>query len=62
VTNRREIIENRGKLEISEKANYSSTLEEEQIDRYDTTLQRLKAFTNLEFAEKLEKGIEEEFK
>jgi len=49
-------------LEISEKANYSSTLEEEQIDRYDTTLQRLKAFTNLEFAEKLEKGIEEEFK
>jgi uncharacterized Fe-S cluster-containing radical SAM superfamily protein len=47
---------------IDPKANYSSTLEEERIDRYDTTLQRLKAFTDLEFAKKLEKGIEEEFK
>jgi len=45
---------------IDPKANYSSTLEEEQIDRYDTTLQRLKAFTDLEFAKKLEKGIEED--
>jgi len=46
--------------EIDPRANYSSTLEEERIDRYDTTLQRLKAFTDLEFAEKLEKGIEED--
>jgi len=46
--------------EIDPKANYSSTLEEERIDRYDTTLQRLKAYTNLAFASKLEKAIEEE--
>jgi len=47
---------------IDPKENYSSTLEEEQMDRYDTTLQRLKAFTDLEFAKKLEKRIEEESK
>jgi uncharacterized Fe-S cluster-containing radical SAM superfamily protein len=47
---------------IDPKANYSSTLEEEQMDRYDTTLRRLKAFTDLEFAKKLEKSIEEKFK
>jgi len=47
---------------IDPKANYSSALEEEQMDKYDTTLQRLKAFTDLEFAKKLEKTIEEEFK
>lgn len=46
--------------EIDPKANYSSTLEEEQIDRYDTTFQRLKAFTDPEFARKLERRIEEE--
>jgi len=46
---------------IDPKTNYSSTLEEERIDRYDTTLQRLKAFTDLEFAKKLEKGIEGDF-
>jgi len=48
--------------EIDPKADYSSTLEEERIDKYDTTLQRLKAFTDLEFAKKLESVIEEEFK
>lgn len=47
---------------IDPKANYSSTLEEEGIDRYDTTLQRLKAFNDPEFARKLERVIEEEFK
>lgn len=45
---------------IDPKANYASTLEEEQMDRYDTTLQRFKAFFDLEFAKKLEKRIEEE--
>lgn len=48
--------------DIDPKANYSSTLEEERIDRYDTTLQRLKAFSDLEFAKKLKRGIEEKFK
>ena len=47
---------------IDPKADYSSTLEEERIDKYDTTLQRLKAFTDPEFARKLERVIEEEFK
>lgn len=46
---------------IDPKADYSSALEEEQMDRYDTTLKRLKASADLEFARKLEKGIEEEF-
>jgi uncharacterized Fe-S cluster-containing radical SAM superfamily protein len=45
--------------EIDPGANYFSTLEEEQINSYDTTLQRLKAFTNQEFAEELERKIEE---
>ena len=44
--------------EIDPKANYSSTLEEEQIDRYDTTLKRLKAFTDAHFAKRLEREIE----
>lgn len=47
---------------IDPKADYSSTLEEERIDKYDTTLQRLKAFTDPEFARKLERVIEEEVK
>lgn len=46
---------------IDPKTNYSSTLEEERIDRYDTTLQRLKAFADLEFAKKLKKGIEGDY-
>jgi uncharacterized Fe-S cluster-containing radical SAM superfamily protein len=46
---------------IDPKADYFSTLEEEGIDRYETTLQRLKAFTDPEFAVRLEKVIEEEF-
>jgi uncharacterized Fe-S cluster-containing radical SAM superfamily protein len=45
--------------EIDPRANYFSTLEEEHIDNYDTTLQRLKAFTDQEFAEGLERKIEE---
>lgn len=48
--------------EIDPKANYSSTLEEEQIDRYDTTLKRLKAFTDSQFAKRLEEEIKREFK
>ncbi|MCK4476433.1 MAG: hypothetical protein KAU16_06870 [Methanophagales archaeon] len=43
--------------EIDRAANYSTTLEEEQIDAYDTTIKRLKAFTDVEFAKKLEKKI-----
>ncbi|MCD6455246.1 MAG: hypothetical protein J7K81_00395 [Methanophagales archaeon] len=45
------------RLEIDRAANYAETLEEEQIDVYDTTIKRLKAFTDLEFAKKLEKKI-----
>ena len=43
--------------EIDPAARYSQTLEEETIDPYDTTLKRLKAFSDLEFAKKLEKEI-----
>jgi len=39
--------------EIDPSANYSTTLEEEQIDAYDTTIKRLKAFTDSEFALKM---------
>jgi uncharacterized Fe-S cluster-containing radical SAM superfamily protein len=46
--------------EIDRAANYSTTLEEEQIDAYDTTIKRLKAFTDSEFANKLEKEIKKE--
>jgi len=35
----------------------AETLEEEQIDTYDTTIKRLKAFTDLEYAKKLEREI-----
>jgi uncharacterized Fe-S cluster-containing radical SAM superfamily protein len=42
--------------EIDPKANYDKTLEE-VIDPYDTTIKRLKAFTNKEFAKKLEQEI-----
>jgi len=45
---------------IDPRADYSSTLEEERMDKYETTLQRLKAFTDPEFAARLEKAIEEE--
>ncbi len=43
--------------EIDPEANYDKTLEEEVIDPYDTTIKRLKAFTNKEFAKKLEQEI-----
>ena len=43
--------------QIDPAARYSETLEEETIDAYDTTLKRLKAFSDLEFANKLEKEI-----
>jgi len=43
--------------EIDPNANYQSTLEEEQIDAYDTTVKRLKAFRNAKFAKKLEEEI-----
>ncbi len=39
--------------EIDQKANYPKTLEEEVIDAYDTTIKRLKAFADKEFARKL---------
>ncbi len=43
--------------EVDPEANYNKTLEEEVIDPYDTTIKRLKAFTNREFAKKLEQEI-----
>ncbi|MFX0208033.1 MAG: radical SAM protein [Candidatus Hodarchaeota archaeon] len=43
--------------EIDPSANYSSTLEEEQIDVYDTTFNRLKASTDRKFADELRKRI-----
>lgn len=43
--------------EIDPKANYRETLEEEVIDAYDTTLKRLKAYSNLDFARKLERAL-----
>jgi hypothetical protein len=48
--------------EIDPSADYSATLEEEQIDEYDTTVRRLKAFTEPEFAEELERQIMDEAK
>ena len=35
----------------------AETLEEEQIDTYNTTIKRLRAFTDLEYAKKLEREI-----
>jgi hypothetical protein len=46
--------------EIDPSADYSATMEEEQIDEYDTTIRRLKAFAEPEFAEKLERQIMDE--
>ena len=43
--------------EIDPSANYSKTLEEEHIDAYDTTIKRLKAYTDRKFAEKLENEL-----
>ena len=41
--------------EIDPKTDYPKTLEEEEIDSYDTTVKRLKAFSDKEFATKLER-------
>lgn len=43
--------------EIDPSANYSATLEEEQIDGYDTTIKRLRAYTDQEFAKALERQL-----
>ena len=43
--------------EIDPSARYSQTLEEERIDAYDTTTKRLRAFSDLRFATKLEREI-----
>ncbi len=42
---------------IDPTARYSETLEEETMDAYDTTIKRLKASSDSEFAEKLEEKI-----
>ena len=47
--------------EIDPEANYSETLEEEVIDPYDTTIRRLKAYYDPEYAKKLEREILEEY-
>jgi uncharacterized Fe-S cluster-containing radical SAM superfamily protein len=39
--------------EIDPKANYAETLEEEVIDAYETTIKRMKAYSDKEFARKL---------
>ncbi|MEO0183691.1 MAG: radical SAM protein, partial [candidate division WOR-3 bacterium] len=44
--------------DIDPKARYSETLEEEVVDPYDTTIQRLKAYTDSEYARKLEIELE----
>jgi len=41
--------------EIDPSAEYSKTLEKERVDAYDTTIKRLKASADLEFAKQLEK-------
>jgi len=41
--------------EIDPTSDYPNTLEEEEIDAYDTTIKRLKAFADKEFAKKLER-------
>lgn len=43
--------------EIDPKARYYETLEEEMIDPYDTTIQRLRAYTDADYAQFLEKEI-----
>ncbi len=43
--------------EIDPNARYNETLEEEVIDPYDTTVKRLKAYEDPEFAKKLDKEI-----
>ena len=43
--------------EIDPSARYSETLEEEIIDAYDTTIKRLKAFTDPKYAKRLEREI-----
>lgn len=43
--------------EVDPSARYSEMLEEENVDTYDTTIKRLKAFTDLRFAKELEKEI-----
>lgn len=42
---------------IDPAARYSETLEEERMNAYNTSVKRLKAYSNLGFAEKLEKEI-----
>jgi len=44
--------------DIDPEAKYAGTLEEEVIDAYDTSVKRLKAFLDKEFAERLEKEIQ----
>jgi uncharacterized Fe-S cluster-containing radical SAM superfamily protein len=43
--------------EIDPKANYPETLEEEVVDAYDTTIKRIKAYQDEEYAKKLTKEI-----
>ncbi len=43
--------------EIDPESDYSKTLEEEDMDFYDTTAKRIKAFSDSRFAEKLEREI-----
>jgi uncharacterized Fe-S cluster-containing radical SAM superfamily protein len=43
--------------EIDPSANYSTTLEEEEIDAYETTIARLKAYKDIKFANELGRTI-----
>ena len=46
--------------EIDPSANYSMTLEEERVDDYDTTMKRLRASVDSEFAKQLEETLKSE--
>jgi len=43
--------------EVDPDAKYSRTLEEESIDGYDITVDRLKVFTDLRYAKQLQKRL-----
>lgn len=47
--------------EIDPHSDYCNTLEEEEIDFYDTTANRMKAFHDADFAEKLEERLINDF-
>ena len=47
---------------IDPKARYSETLEEENMDEYNTTIKRMKGKTDMQYAKRLENEIRKRFK